>query len=100
MGLQRMAAFPMPCSEVLGHAEPIARLRASAAAGRIAHAYAFVGPAGIGKKRIALETAQCLLCERRADADLDSCGTCPSCRQVAARTHPDLLLVGLPEGKK
>lgn len=89
----------MPWSDILGHALPLSRLRASAAAGRLAHAYAFIGPAGIGKKKFAIETARALLCERHADAELDSCGECSSCRQVTARTHPDLFLVGLPEGK-
>src|SRR5262245_60556065 len=89
----------MPWSEVLGHAQPLLRLRASASAGRLAHAYAFVGPAGIGRNRFALEAAKCLLCERHTDAELESCGECPSCRQVAAGTHPDLLSVSLPEGK-
>jgi DNA polymerase-3 subunit delta' len=39
------------------------------------------------------------LCDRRSDADLDACGECSSCLQVAARTHPDLITVELPEGK-
>ena len=30
---------------------------------------------------------------------LDPCGTCDSCLQVAARTHPDLLLVSKPADK-
>lgn len=89
----------MPWSDILGHAEAIARLRTGIGAGRLAHAYAFVGPPGIGKKRFAIETARCLLCESHADEDLEACGTCPSCQQVAARTHPDLIVIGLPEGK-
>ena len=90
----------MSWNTLLGHAAQIEKLRSSTAGGRLAHAYAFVGPSGIGKKRFAFELAQCLLCENHADADLDSCGRCSSCQQVAAGTHPDVLAVGLPEGKR
>jgi DNA polymerase-3 subunit delta' len=90
----------MSWDTVLGHAGEIQKLRASSAGGRLAHAYAFVGPSGIGKKRFAIELAKCLLCEKHTDADLQSCGQCPSCQQVAAGTHPDLLAVGLLEGKR
>jgi len=89
----------MAWTTLLGHTREITRLRQSAAGDRLAHAYAFVGPSGIGKRRFAFELAQCLLCDRRRDADLDACGECSSCLQVTARTHPDLLTVELPEGK-
>ncbi len=89
----------MPWSDVIGQAEPIIRLRSSAAGGRLGQAYAFVGPPGVGKKRCALAFAQALLCERAHDDDLDACGHCPSCQQVAARIHPDLLTVELPKDR-
>src|SRR5262245_18667903 len=89
----------MSWDDVIGHSDKIETFRRSAASGRLAHAYAFVGPSGIGKRRFAIELARCLLCDRHRDADLESCGECPSCRLVAARTHPDLILVSPPEGK-
>jgi len=89
----------MSWNTLLGHTREIDKLRLGAASGRLAHAYAFVGPSGIGKKRFAFEFAKCLLCDRHSDAELDSCGQCSSCQQVAAQTHPDLLTVSLPEGK-
>ncbi len=90
----------MSWNTLLGHVVQIEKLRASSAKGRLAHAYAFVGPSGIGKKRFACELAKCLLCQRHADADFQACGQCASCQQVAAGTHPDVLFVGLPEGKR
>lgn len=89
----------MPWSDLLGHAEPLQRLRQSVSSGRLGHTYAFVGPAGIGKRTFAVMLAQCLLCERHEERDLEACGECPGCRQVAARTHPDFYLVSLPAGK-
>ncbi|MSR57515.1 MAG: DNA polymerase III subunit delta' [Planctomycetaceae bacterium] len=89
----------MPWTEILGHAEPLERLKHCAARGRLGHTYAFVGPPGIGKLRFAVQLAQCLLCEQHQESDLEACGVCPGCLQVAARTHPDFYLVELPEGK-
>lgn len=68
--------------------------------GRTAHAYVFVGPDGVGKRLVARGIAQCLFCERSSDQQLDACGECHACRQVQADTHPDLLTVGCPEGKR
>ena len=89
----------MSWDTLLGHTREIEKLRLSAASGRLAHAYTFVGPSGIGKKRFAFELAKCLLCENHADPELNSCGRCSSCQQAVAGTHPDLLAVSLPEGK-
>jgi DNA polymerase III subunit delta' len=55
------------------------------------HAWLFTGPPGSGRSVAARAFAAALLCERHG------CGSCPSCRQVAAGTHADLLLVR-PDG--
>lgn len=68
--------------------------------GRTAHAYVLVGPDGVGKRFVARGIAQSLFCERIPDERLDACGECPACKQVRAGTHPDLLTVACPEGKR
>jgi DNA polymerase-3 subunit delta' len=68
--------------------------------GRVAHAYLFLGPDGIGKRLVAMRIAQSLFCPRIPDEQLDACGECPACRQVLAGTHPDLLTVACPDGKR
>lgn len=55
------------------------------------HAWLLVGPPGSGRSVAARSFAAALLCRDQG------CGRCPSCRQVRAGTHPDLLLVR-PEG--
>jgi DNA polymerase-3 subunit delta' len=82
-----------------GHDRIVARFRRAISLGRLASTFLFVGPEGIGKRSFAVALARSLLCERRDEAQLDACGMCPSCVQVEARTHPDLHIVGLPEGK-
>ncbi|MEO8487087.1 MAG: DNA polymerase III subunit delta' [Betaproteobacteria bacterium] len=61
---------------------------------RLHHALLVTGPSGIGKKILALNFAQALLCETPRDAGF-ACGTCAGCRYVAARTHPDLRVLDL-----
>jgi DNA polymerase-3 subunit delta' len=59
----------------------------------------FDGPDGVGKERAAFGLAQALLCETRAPGESEACGTCSSCRRVAASqgdarsTHPDLIVL-------
>lgn len=97
----------MSWSQILGHQDRIASFRQIVARGRLAHAYLFVGPAGVGKRRFAIELAKALLCERPhpqplsqgARGELAACDQCASCLLVDAGTHPDLFMFGRPEDK-
>jgi DNA polymerase-3 subunit delta' len=82
-----------------GHDDIAERFRRIIAGGRLASTYLFVGPPGIGKRTFATKLAQSLLCEKRPATALDPCGTCPSCIQIRAGTHPDFLTVAKPKGK-
>lgn len=84
----------MSFRDITGHERPIAILKAAISHERLAHAYLFHGETGIGKYLTATRLAQALYCERLSDRSApDSCGTCRACRQVAARTHPDYLVI-------
>jgi len=66
------------------------------------HALLVHGPRGIGKRALALNFAQALLCEAPR-ADGLACGECPGCRYAIAGQHPDfmrleLMLVDPDEG--
>jgi DNA polymerase-3 subunit delta' len=84
---------------IYGHDAVVERFRRTLANGRLASTYLFVGPEGIGKRRFAIELARALLCTQSADAALEACGQCASCRLFAGGNHPDLDLVGLPKDK-
>ncbi len=57
---------------------------------RIAHAYLFTGPPGVGKWFTAIETAKVVNCPKGGDT---SCDDCPSCRKISRLIHPDLTLI-------
>jgi DNA polymerase III subunit delta' len=86
--------------EALVHAFTQARRR-----GRMAHAYLFVGPLGVGKRLFAHELAKTLLCETMpaegvpATRPWQACDRCAACILVEAGTHPDFFQVGRPEEK-
>jgi DNA polymerase III subunit delta' len=63
----------------------------AAVPGGMTHAWLFTGPPGSGRSLAARAFAAALLCER------GGCGECPSCHQVAAGTHADVLFVR-PDG--
>ena len=77
--------------DIVGHADLKRRLAAGIDGGRISHAQLFVGAAGSGTLPLALAYTQYLHCTNRHDGD--SCGECPSCRQIEALAHPDLHFV-------
>ena len=82
-----------------GHDEIVAKFRQALSRGRLASTFLFVGPPGIGKRKFALKLAQSLLCQINPVEALEPCGKCPSCVQVEAGTHPDLITIRKPEGK-
>ena len=81
----------MKFSEIIGHDDLKRRLRQQIDAGRVSHAQLFTGLAGYGTLPLALAYVQYLFCPNRHDGD--SCGECPSCRQIEALAHPDLHFV-------
>jgi DNA polymerase III subunit delta' len=84
---------------IFGHNALVDQFRRALQRNRLASSFLFVGPAGVGKRTFALKFAQALLCEKHPEAQLDPCEICPACMQVTAGTHPDLDVLGKPEGK-
>lgn len=65
------------------------------AGGRLAHAYLFSGPDGVGKATVARAMAAGLLCSDSSTPG--PCGKCPGCLQFASGNHPDFLHIR-PDG--
>jgi DNA polymerase-3 subunit delta' len=88
----------MAWQDIEGHDAIVADFAAAAARGRVAGSYLFVGPPGVGKGAFALALAKALTCAA-AGPGLVPCGTCVSCIQAAAGSHPDIDVVGKPEDR-
>jgi len=73
---------------IIGNERAISLLRGSIEQDRVAHAYLFTGPAGIGKGLVAREFAKALNCDRGGP---QPCDECVSCRKIDHGTHPDVL---------
>lgn len=92
----------MSWSSIIGQYRVKNILQRAIAEGRIAHAYCFWGPEGIGKDALALEFAKTLNCEQPLirDGMAEACDTCKSCVQAAVIQHPNIQLVfSLPAAK-
>lgn len=82
---------PALFSEVIGQEHITQTLKNAIKGGRIAHAYLFSGPRGVGKTTTARLLAKALNC---AEGPTDSpCGTCHDCREIADGSSLDVIEV-------
>jgi DNA polymerase III delta' subunit len=81
----------MPLKNVFCQEKAVASLEQAYDSGKVAHAYIFAGPDGVGKFTTAREFAKLLLCKNPVKIGdfTDSCGVCESCRAFDAGSHPD-----------
>ncbi len=84
----------MRLADLIGQDLARAALERAIAGGRVAHAYVFEGPAGVGKRSAALGLAMALDCPVAPGA---GCGACEICRRIEAGLHPDVPSFG-PSG--
>jgi DNA polymerase-3 subunit delta' len=77
---------------IIGHEWAVDYLRRSVAAGRDAHSYLFIGPAGVGKSLLALRLAQALNCDTPHTAP---CLQCRACRRIEHGNYPDVRITGM-----
>jgi DNA polymerase-3 subunit delta' len=66
--------------------ELAAALARAVARRRLAHAYLFEGPRGVGKEDVAYALGAAVMCPGRPG---EGCGVCNTCRRVFADLHPD-----------
>jgi DNA polymerase-3 subunit delta' len=87
----------MAWSNVIGQDRIKQILRNSILNNRVAHAYLFYGPDGVGKDAMAIEFAKALNCENQKG---EGCDECKTCREIAEFTHPNIKFVfKLPLGR-
>ena len=85
----------MAFSAILGQAKALTLLSRAQTSGRLAHAYLFSGPDGVGKTTVALDLAAVLLCRQPQSGR--PCGSCPGCLKFHSGNHPDFVRIR-PDG--
>src|SRR6266481_3248829 len=91
----------MPFRDLIGHRMLVALLSRSIERDSIPPSLIFAGPAGVGKRLVALASAQALNCldprrghPRTSDAiEYDACGVCAACTRIERGLHPDVVVL-------
>jgi DNA polymerase-3 subunit gamma/tau len=82
---------PMTFGDVVGQEHVVRTLRHAIEAGRVANAYLFIGPRGIGKTTLSRIFAKALNCQHPEEGGVEPCGKCDNCREIAASRSLDVV---------
>ena len=85
----------MISTKILGQPKATKLLSRALASNRLAHAYLFIGPDGVGKATAARRMAAILFCQDQTGQS--PCGHCSGCIKFTSNNHPDFIHV-LPDG--
>ena len=80
---------PQTFDTVIGQDAVTRTLRNALLSGRVAHAYLFTGPRGVGKTTTARLLAKALACTARTGPE--ACGACPCCQDFVSGAPVDIL---------
>ena len=80
---------PQTFDDLVGQAHVSRTLKNAVAQNRLAHAYLFVGPRGVGKTSTARILAKSLNCVK--GPTVTPCGECDNCREIAAGNSLDVI---------
>ncbi len=86
----------MAFGDVIGHRRIVDLLSRSIQRETLPPSLIFAGPSGVGKRLVAVATAQALNCTAvrpLSDPAFDSCGSCASCQRIARGVHADVIIV-------
>ena len=85
-------------ADILGQAQAVDVLQRAATGNRVAGAYLFAGPEGVGKATCAVVLAAALNCETAPGIGCHDVARCSSCHKFQQNLHPDLIRLE-PDGQ-
>ncbi len=77
--------------EIVGHDWAVEMLRQHVQHDALRHAYLITGPAGLGRRSLAVRLAQAIQCQSPSAPGVP-CRTCRVCKQIEAGQHIDLMV--------
>jgi DNA polymerase-3 subunit gamma/tau len=80
---------PRTFDEVIGQEHVTRTLKNAVSGDRVAHAYLFTGPRGVGKTTVARILAKALNCEKAPT--VEPCGVCAACTEINRGTSMDVI---------
>lgn len=82
---------PQKFSDVADQEHIITTILNEVATNKVAHAYLFSGPRGVGKTTTARLLSKAVNCEKRKDAVGEPCNTCASCEEITVGRSIDVI---------
>jgi DNA polymerase III subunit delta' len=82
--------------DMIGHEWAVNLLTEHIAQGKLRHAYLFTGPAGVGRRTLALRLSQAVNCLQPPSPG-KPCRSCRACNSIENMIHPDLAVVQVEE---
>ncbi len=82
---------PQTFADVIGQEHIVKTLTNQIKTGKVAHAYLFSGPRGIGKTTTARILAKSVNCANRKKDDSEPCNSCISCQEISGSRSIDVI---------